>query len=137
MRRITISLRRASTGNSAARGSALRGSGRLIPDGKVTKTHASRANLRLGAPLEPLVAGDIDHKNGRPAEGNLDRVRHVKLAGFHDRRHRVDELLPGVTRLADDLEHIVDLGFLRPDQDGRVVLLQEPTGRVKSRDAVL
>src|SRR5262249_11182926 len=42
-----------------------------------------RGTKRLAPDLQALVACDIEHENGGPAEGHLDRIGHVELAGLH------------------------------------------------------
>src|SRR5687767_12296665 len=86
--------------------------------------------------LQALVTGDVEHEHRCAAERDLHRIWHVELAGLHDRRHRIDEFAPRVTRLADHPKHIFDLILFHTYNDRRVALLQEAAGRVQPRHAV-
>src|ERR687897_2015673 len=86
---------------------------------------------------EALEALHRQDEDGGAAHLDLDWVGHVELAGFHDRGHRVHELLARVAVCADELEHRVDLVVLHTDEDRRVSLLQEPARRVEAGGAVL
>ena len=85
--------------------------------------------------LETLEALDGKDEDRRAADLHLDRVRHVELARFHDRWHRVDELPSRVAVGADELEHGVDLVVFDAYQDRGIALLEEPAGGLQAGGA--
>src|SRR5688572_13386936 len=92
---------------------------------------------RAGARLEPLEALDRKDEDGRPADFDLERVRHEELARFHDRRHGVDDLRPSRARLPNDPHDVVDTVVVDAEDHRCVRLLEEAARRVQSRRPVL
>src|SRR4029079_19659493 len=76
--------------------------------------------------------------DGRPADLDLERIRHEEFAWFHDRRHRVHDLRPRRACIADDREDLVDVVLLDAQEDRGVRALEEaPRARHAGRAELL
>ena len=83
--------------------------GRFVVGDWMLDIRSWRQNSKLQLPIsncqfpisEFLKPFDVEHKHGRAANLDFDRLREIQFARFHHRRHRVDELGARVAILFD------------------------------------